>query len=512
MSTAASRLISGSLASWALIAVTIVSQVALVPIYLIYWSVEEYGIWLAIQAIINVLSTVDVGYQNFLGYEFFKFAKDDRPQVSKYLWSGICISIGISISQIVLIVIFLASGALPTLLGESRSSSADLMDAASIVLLVQSFTWLICTTIVGLVSRALAPFGYFPRTAWWRFVHAIITALAPLLAVIFGANLLSAGLALAAGLILYSIPVYIDLFRLLHKEKIFFTAPSFKLGYANFVRSLGVSARSLLENTRQQGVRLFVAPLAGASGLTAFSTMRTGANVALQGLNTILNPIMPDLMRFLHERDQQRSEAAFATIWIVVVAFIAPGVVILQIFIEPFYIVWTQGKIPFNPLLFALLSMGVLVFAVIQPAMAVVIGNNLLKPQLTISAFASAVVIAGLFILIPEIGILGAGIALLLAEIAAAIAYTRHARRWLSAHALVWPRRIFRISTTSVYIAAVALGMVIAFPQLRWLTVFVSMALFVWNVWRFWKVLPLFASQRARQIIVNLPGIRKMMV
>jgi O-antigen/teichoic acid export membrane protein len=182
MSTAASRLISGSLASWALIAVTIVSQIALVPIYLTYWSVEEYGIWLAIQAIISVLSTVDVGYQNFLGYEFFKFAKDNRTQVSKYLWSGICISIGISLAQIVLILIFLASGALPILLGESRSINTELMDAAGIVLLVQSFTWLICTTILGLVSRALAPFGYFPRTAWWRFVHAIITALAPLLA------------------------------------------------------------------------------------------------------------------------------------------------------------------------------------------------------------------------------------------------------------------------------------------------------------------------------------------
>src|SRR5688572_14543157 len=136
MSTAASRLISGSLASWALIAVTIVSQIALVPVYLKYWSVEEYGIWLAIQAIINVLSTVDVGYQNFLGYEFFKFAKEDRPQVSRYLWSGICISIGISVAQILLIITFLASGALSILLGESRSVNSELMYEAGVVLLV----------------------------------------------------------------------------------------------------------------------------------------------------------------------------------------------------------------------------------------------------------------------------------------------------------------------------------------------------------------------------------------
>lgn len=511
MSTAASRLISGSLASWALIAVTIISQIALVPIYLNYWSVEEYGIWLAIQAIINVLSTVDVGYQNFLGYEFFKFAKDNRLQVSRYLWSGIAISICISIAQILLITVFLASGALPMLLGESQLNE-ELLKAAGVVLLIQSFTWLICTTIVGLASRALAPFGYFPRTAWWRFVHAIVTALAPLLAVVLGADLLITGFASAAGLICYSIPVYIDLFKLLHKQNVFFVWPSGRLGYENFIKSLGVSARSLLENARQQGVRLFIAPLAGAGGLAAFATMRTGANVALQGLNTILNPIMPDLMRFLHDRDQPRSEVAFATIWIVVVSCIAPGIVILQLFIEPFYVMWTQGKIPFDPLLFALLSMGVLVFAVVQPAMAVVIGNNLLKPQLTTSAVAAAIVIAGLFLLIPMYGILGAGIALLLAEIVASIAYIRYAQRWLNAHGLQWPRKIFRISMTAVYMAGIALTIILIFPTLKWITGAVSMLLFVWNLWRFWKVLPSFASQRAREIFVKLPGINRILV
>ena len=100
---------------------------------------------------------------------------------------------------------------------------------------------------------------------------------------------------------------------------------------------------------RQQGVRLVLAPLAGPVALAAFSTMRTGANVALQGLNTIVNPILPDLMRFLHDRDQPRSEAAFSTIWVVVVALMAPGVVILQLIMEPLFVFWTQGKIALIP-------------------------------------------------------------------------------------------------------------------------------------------------------------------
>ena len=176
-----------------------------------------------------------------------------------------------------------------------------------------------------------------------------------------------------------NVPFYIDLFKLFKKEHIRPSKPSLVLGLSNFRMSLPLLGKSLLENVRQQGVRLLLAPLSGAVGLAAFATMRTGANVALQGLNTICNPILPDLMRFLHDRDQPRSEAAFATIWVVVVALMAPAVVILQTFVEPLYVVWTQGKIPFNPLLFSILSLGVLVYAVVQPAMAIVIGNNLTK-------------------------------------------------------------------------------------------------------------------------------------
>ena len=159
-----------------------------------------------------------------------------------------------------------------------------------------------------------------------------------------GADLLGAGIALTCAAFGYAVLFYIDLFSLLKKERIKLIKPSLKLGYSNFRLSLPLLGKSLFENVRQQGVRLVLAPLAGPVGLAAFSTMRTGANVALQGLNTIINPLLPDLMRFLHDRDQPRSEAAFSTIWIVIVAFLAPGVVMLQMFIEPCYLYWKQSK------------------------------------------------------------------------------------------------------------------------------------------------------------------------
>jgi O-antigen/teichoic acid export membrane protein len=508
--SAAARLISGSVASWAQIAVTIAAQIVLVPIYLNYWSVETYGVWLAVHGIMSVLSMLDLGHQNFMSYEFLRIGKQNTLALSKYLWSAMIIGVSISVIQVLLTVVFLYTGILAFLLGESGPGNAELITSAGVALILHALLWLILVTVTGLMVRVLAPFGHYPRTAWWAFFYAIVTALAPLTAVIFGADLLMASVALMLGSLTLGVFLYVDLIRLLRKERIRLIKPSLALGYSNFLKSLPLLGKSLFENVRQQGVRLVLAPLSGPAGLAAFSTMRTGANVALQGLNTIVNPILPDLMRFLHDRDQPRSEAAFSTIWIVVVALMAPGVVILQLIMEPFFAFWTQGKISFDPLLFATLSVSVLVYAVIQPAMAVVIGNNLTKLQLWLSGIAAITVFAVLITTVPIIGILGAAVALLLAEIVAAIGYKIHAKRWLKENQLVWPGRPFNLAVTSVAISTITLLGIIFISEFKWLIVAVSMVLFAWNFGRYWQVLPSVALESAKNIVRKIPGFRKL--
>ena len=506
MSTGA-RLISGSAASWVQIAVNMASQIVLVPIYLSYWDPETYGVWLAVQGIMSTLSMLDLGHQNFLAYEFLRLGDNDRVGLGKSLWSGVVIGLIISLIQVILIIIFIFSGTLAFLLGESGIEKGSLVNAAGVALFLQGFSWMAFGTSPGLIGRALSTFGYFPRTAWWAVVAAAMTASAPLIAVIMGADLITTSLVLVIGAGAYTIPIYIDYFKLLKKEKIGFVKPSLSTGYTNFKKSLPLLGKSIFENIRQQGVRLILTPLSGPVGLVAFSTMRTGANVALQGLNTIVNPLVPDLMRFLHTRDQPRTESAFATIWILVIAVMAPGVVILQALIEPLYILWTQNKVSFDPLLFALLSFGVLVFAVVQPAMAVVIGNNLTKTQLALTALAAIIVFAVLIISVPIWGIVGAGAALLLAEISAAAGYKMYAKRWLKKNGLQWPSRPFHIAIAALVITAVSLGSLIIAPQFRWILLPVSMFLFAWNVLRYWKILPQIAKQNAKNIVKRIPVI-----
>lgn len=508
MSTA-SRLISGSVASWAQIAVTLVSQVALVPIYLSHWDVITYGTWLAVQAIFGLTAMLDFGHQEFLGYEFLRIGRDNPKELSRYIWSGVGAGLVISLVQLGLLLLFLGADFLPTMLGKSNATPPGLLHAASLVLLFQSVAWLLSTSVPGLLFRALTPFGYFPRMAWWNLAASILSALAPVIAVLLGAKLLVTGLVSSFASVLLSIPIYIDIFRLLRREKVPFSRPSVRLGWQNTLRSLAVSGKWLLENARQQGARLILAPLVGAVGLAAFSTMRTGANVSLQGLNTIVNPLMPELMRFLQQRDQQRVESAFSTVWFVLVAVLAPAMVVVQAFVEPLFLLWTRGRVSFNPMLFATLSLSVLVYALAQPAMAVAKGNNLLCAQLLLALLAAVLVAGGVFLLVPLMGIVGAGVTLVLAEVAATIGYQVVAQRWLRQNDLRWPYKHFVLANISVVIAMLAMGTLVLLPAAKWIILPIALLLLAGNFWRYWLSLPDLATQNALRIIGSLPGIRK---
>ena len=509
MSTS-SRLIWGSVTSWARMCVTVLSQTLLVPIYLSHWSIKTYGVWLAIQSLLYLLTIPDTGHQTFLGYEFLRFGKDSREKIGLNLYSGAAFGLIISIVQIIFIVILLNTDSLGSMLGESGLSDNRILHEAGLVLLIQGFTWLLCTSVSGLLSRSLLTFGYFPRMSLWILIMGINTSFAPVIPVMFGAGLLKTAIVCALSTVVLAVLQYLDMFHLLRKEKVPFIFPSLKLGFKNFTHSLALSGRIALENTRQQGVRLIVAPLAGITGLAAFSTMRTMSNFALQGLNTITYPLMPELSRFLHQRDQDRMEAGFGTLWIVLIIVLAPSVVILQAFAEPLYSIWTRGKLPFSPSLFAVLSLSVLVYALGQPAMAIIIGNNLLKIQFYLSAVVAVIVIAGIYFLLPVIGIVGAGIPLLAAEVFAAIGYKIYAARWLKSNGMQWPRSSYLISVVSVLTSGIAMTIMILIPSLKWFTLIGALIVLSWTLLEYWKALPEIATSNVKKIFFNIPGVKKL--
>ncbi|MEJ7663174.1 MAG: hypothetical protein WKG07_28370 [Hymenobacter sp.] len=134
------------------------------------------------QALFSITSMPDFGHQEFMGYEFLRIGRDNPAELSRYIWSGVGAGLFISLAQLGLLLLFLGAGFLPAMLGKTDAATPQLLHEASLVLLFQSVSWLFSVSVTGLLFRALAPFGYYPRMAWWNLSGSILSSLAPVIA------------------------------------------------------------------------------------------------------------------------------------------------------------------------------------------------------------------------------------------------------------------------------------------------------------------------------------------
>lgn len=496
------RVVSGSIASWVKIVVTFLSQFLLVPIYLSYWETEVYGVWITIQAVLSFLLILDVGHHNYIENECLRLGMPKKHKITLIMWSGGLLSffLGLVLVTIFTILVFFTD---VLLLFDFKDINPILLKEATIVLLILlTVNWL-TNGVGGVFTRTLYTFNHYARLSWYGVIHSISTTVPPIIAVVCNQGLLVTGIVSALSLVIYYIPYYVQIRKLLQSSEINYVTPSFKVGWSNFFLSLVLSAQSLLLNARQYGVRLILAPLAGATALVAFTTMRTGANLALKGLGTITGPLMPELMRFLNEKHQEKFEGAIITVWSVLVFLMAPGIVVLQLIMPSFFKVWTRNKVEFDPLLFALLSLTVLIYALAQPAIAIIKGNNRLKTQVSIAGITALVVVGGMFILVPLFGVLGAGIALVLGELVDTLLYKVAAKKWLINNGLQWPIHISNIAALSVLVSAITLGLLIMAPNFQLIILIIACVFFSIVSIKFYKNFPDLIKQRMKQITKN---------
>jgi len=257
-------------------------------------------------------------------------------------------------------------------------------------LIAQSLVWWVFGSCGGILVMAVLPFGYYARNAWWGLFFNLATTFARLPILICGGGVMEVGLSVVASTAICNIPVFFSLVHVCDRERLLPIRPSSKLMIRNFSLSLVMALRNLLDFFRQQGTRIVLAPLAGTVAITGFSTMRTGANLALQGLQTLSSPLQPELMRFWGERDQQRVESCLSVVWAFVLFLMIPGGLVLQLVVRPLFELWTRDRVEFDPVLFSMLTVGVLFFGVAQPSMSIVQGANRLRSQLIIASISAA--------------------------------------------------------------------------------------------------------------------------
>lgn len=493
------RILSGSIASWTKILVIVITQITLVPIYLSQWNAETYGAWLLIQALWGAGILLNLALHDFVGFECLKLGATQREEISLRISSVIPVTFLIAC---ILVLIVWSFGELK--LGESLLKlNVELGKQLNQALFIMSIVYIFTQSQSGLIERWLTPFGYYPTFVWLNVLRTILTSIPPAVAVFIGADFIEAVWILIIADVIVHLYLYYVSFHIIRKQSLSLVIPNMKLGLNLWLSSLWLAARYLIDMTRQHGSRLVLAPLSTPEGVAAFATMRTGANFAQQGLITVVLPALPELMKFLIDKDQEKTESIFALVWFVTCALLAPTLFGIQLIMPDLFELWTRGKIEYNPELFACLSLTILFFALGQPFDSIVRGNNLLKSQVGIAILGAIIVIGGMVVFVPVWGIRGAGFALLLAEINVAFAFMFIARRWMLSIGMYFPWKPFLITLSSIFVTAIGLCLVVY--EIR-IIVSVMIIVFIIQIvisWVYWKNIPNVAKLKVKTILLK---------
>ncbi len=497
--TVTRRVVSGSLAGWSRLGTLFLSQIATVPIYLGHWDVEVYGIWLLLHSASLMFPILDASHHQYLDGEFLKTGDENFGRLNQLFWDAVGVSVFVGGIQFVGVIIALWLLGAGVVSGENNAIISQNYLAIAVFGGVYAFLWWCLGSVGGILVRFLYPFGFYPRVAWWFVAITLLESFLPAIVVMVGGDLLAAVLTFLVTFVAIRGALLIDAARIAMRLGLVPVTIDWRSGWGRFAHSLVLALQQFSDALRQQGMRLLLAPLAGTVEMTNFSTIRVGVNAVSQGLTAVSSPLMPEVMRFARARDQQRLDLAFASLWSVVLFAVIPAVAVLQLNGGWLFELWTNSRLKFDPVVFAWLSWSMLLFAIAQPAWALVRANNLLKPQLAISVIATTVLVVGLFMAVPRYGIQGSAFVSLLTEFFCCAATVVVASHWMTRHELSFPKSQFVALLAAACLAG--LGMVLSaflVASQVWILAFV-IPVYVGLMWVYWSCLPALGKLRMKQ-------------
>lgn len=496
------RLTSATLAAWVQMLVSIIANIILVPIFLSHWDTVVYGLWIATQAFSALLRTFDLGYQIYMGREYIKTGVSDSHKLSRIVASSLPVGILIGLTEALILFIAYRYQWIERLLG-ATDISQDLIQQASLYLIIQSLAFCLFGSSAGLFNRAVALFGFYPRMSWWSAVSSCFSVTATALAVLTGGNILVVGLATEAALLLFNYLKIADGLRILKTCGVMLSAPDFRLGFLTLLRSAVIMVIECIGSFRRQGIRLVLSQLIGLTPLTYFSTTRTVSNLILQAANSIYWPISTELQKSLHLRDCERLESILVFMWIIACGVITPLLILIQLLAKPMFVWWTHGQIPFDPLLFCLLSISTLIYVTAHVGGGVIAGFNRLRPQIAISLISAIVLFIGLFTLVPIWGLVGAAAGILISETFSLVVGVCVASRLLSESGLRWPITSYCIVLGCVLISSSGLLIIALQPNNAYLSALLSLSAVAMLTFALILTLPSIAQARLISLLTQ---------
>jgi hypothetical protein len=410
----ARRLFTGWSASVFQLVLGLTQQVALIPVFLHFWSGEILAAWLVIYAIGNFVMIADGGLQfrvinRFLG---FKSGVDGDGRTAGFYAAMLRIYLGLGV--VLAIVVLVASRLVSPSVVFRFQAVAD-FDTAFVVMATGMLVTLPSSLAMGLYRAR----GLYGRAVWLQNWGTLIGQVAQLIAIVVTGSLLAVAIVYAATQILITIYfLAIDAPRRFPFLRGAGATHSPRWVIGQFLKGtpFGISVATELALVNLP-VLLVSALVSDRVAVAQWGLTRVVAGL-LRGL--CLQATLPLAAELGHDHaigatDQLRHLYARGSVFVTVLASVV--VAGLLPFWQDFFVLWTRGAVPYDPVLAMTLLIGT--GAVAPAILALTYAHYSNRGGLLVRAKALQLVVFLVLSLwmIPHLGPLGAAIAIVASDL-----------------------------------------------------------------------------------------------
>jgi len=459
------RAFSGTLANLMTILAILLQNLAIVPVLLHYWTVENYGLWITLFAVQSLLFTINYGLEAYVGYDLAKVLHVDPPALPRLIGTGIFLGISVGLLEVLIILVVALTHSVALFGFRSGPGSTEACETLAIVV----GSWVGFGSAANILVRVGYALGSYSTFTFYSTVFRMLSALAIGTAVVLGAGLWGAAIAYGLTTMITQACLVAMALRLIGKHEIGIGHPSFGLAVSILRNSAVVSGTSLLDAFSNNGLLTIISAVLSPALVPPFSTVRTITNTANQGVALIMHPLDPDMIRYRARNEFSKLYEVFGVCWASAGSAINFGLCSLPLFIAPLYRLWTHGKLSFSFPLFFVLALSVAFRTFGHPVLSFLQAINALKEQAKISIIRAALVISLSLALIHPFGLIGVGVALAISEFVGAAALpTWYALRTCRANGAPFPMGRMVTAAASVGIVGIAFVGYAALPALKW--------------------------------------------
>jgi O-antigen/teichoic acid export membrane protein len=338
-----SRVASGVAAHLYSQVITVITQLATVPIILQRWSAETYGQWIAISAVPVYLTIADVGILtaagNLMSMHNARGEREEVESVFKAALGVVLIVVPVAGTIAGLLLFFFAFGL-----------SADERQALFTLTLAS-----LLTIASGLYDAAYRSHGKYPKITFLLSTARVVEWLGMIVGLFVGGTLTSTALGFLAGRVISFIGNYC--FSRRDVPQISWNLEDFDWGLARRLAHSGFGFISITLGSllTLQGMVVLIATQLGGTAVAVFSTSRTLTRLLAQLAVLSSKSLAPEVSALYGSGQQAAAGKLVRQMTRLVMIVIVVGAVILALIGPTVMALWSHGKIPFDRPVFSLL-------------------------------------------------------------------------------------------------------------------------------------------------------------